>query len=88
MAVNQRAHKRKLVAADGMIYDLQGRAVAPVTVRNVSAGGAQLELAQEVDLPNLFSLALTRDGQVRRACKKIWQFATVAGVSFYARRMG
>jgi hypothetical protein len=86
MAPNLRKDKRKPIAADGMIYDLQGKPLVTVTVKNVSVGGAQLEMTAEVELPQVFSLVLTRSGNVRRPCKKAWQFATVAGVSFYARR--
>jgi len=86
VAPNLRKDKRKPIAAEGMIYDTQGKPLIAVTVRNVSISGAQLELTTEVELPPHFSLALTRSGNVRRPCKRIWQFATVAGVSFYARR--
>jgi hypothetical protein len=86
MAPNLRKDKRKLIAAEGMVYDSHGKPLTAVTVRNVSIGGAQLEMEAEVELPPLFSLSLTRNGNVRRPCKRIWQFATVAGVAFYSRR--
>jgi hypothetical protein len=82
MSANNRATKRQAISVDGMIYDQHGKSIAPCTLRNVSAGGAQLELEQEVDLPRTFMLALSRDGHVRRNCTKVWQFATVAGVRF------
>lgn len=82
---NARKDKRKPVEAEAMVYDLQGKPLVAARLRNVSAGGAQLELAQEVDLPVAFQLALTRDAVVRRSCKRVWQFATVVGVSFYHR---
>jgi hypothetical protein len=82
---NARKDRRKSIEAGGMIYDMQGKPVVAVRIRNISVGGAQLELIEEVDLPTTFQLALTRDAAVRRSCKRIWQFATVAGVSFYER---
>jgi hypothetical protein len=82
---NARKDKRKAIEADGMVYDMQGQPVVAVKLRNVSVGGAQLELIEELDLPSVFQLALTRDAAVRRSCKRIWQFATVVGVSFYQR---
>jgi hypothetical protein len=82
---NARKDKRKSVETEGMVYDLQGKPLVAVKLRNVSVGGAQLELSQEIDLPVAFQLALTRDTAVRRSCKRVWQFATVAGVSFYQR---
>jgi hypothetical protein len=82
---NARRDKRKAIETDGMVYDLQGRPLVAVKIRNVSVGGAQLELTQEVDLPAAFQVALTRDTVVRRSCKRVWQFATVAGVKFHHR---
>jgi hypothetical protein len=87
MPPNLRKDKRKAIAAEGMIYDTQGKPLASVIVRNVSIGGAQLEMNTEIELPATFSLVLTRSGNVRRSCKRIWQFATVVGVSFYARHV-
>ena len=85
MSANLRREKRQSIEVDGMLYDLQGKALVEIAVRNVSPGGAQIEMTQEVELPTTFQLALTRDGAVRRKCKKVWQFATVVGVSFYDR---
>ena len=82
MAPNNRAFKRQLVEIDGMIYDQHGKQLAHCILRNVSVGGAQLELDREADLPAAFLLALSHDGHVQRHCRKISQFATVVGVKF------
>ena len=73
------------VSVDGMIYDHHGQKLAQCTLRNVSVGGAQLELVQEIVVPPTFLLTLSQDGHVRRSCSKIWQFATVVGVRFSER---
>ena len=85
MAANNRSTKRQPVAVDGMIYDHRGQKLAQCTLRNVSVGGAQLELMQEFVVPQTFLLTLSHDGHVRRSCSKIWQFATVVGVRFGER---
>ena len=85
MAANNRSSKRQLIAVDGMIYDHRGQKLAQCTLRNVSVGGAQLELMQEVVVPQTFLLSLSHDGHVRRSCSKVWQFATVLGVKFSER---
>jgi hypothetical protein len=85
MAANNRSSKRRPVAVDGMIYDHRGQRLAQCTLRNVSVGGAQLELLQEIVVPQTFLLSLSHDGHVRRSCSKIWQFATVVGVKFSER---
>jgi len=82
MASNKRAFKRQPVEIEGMIYDQRGKQLAHCVLRNVSVGGAQLELDREADIPEAFLLALSHDGHVQRLCRKIWQFATVVGVKF------
>jgi len=82
MASNKRAFKRQPVEIEGMIYDQRGKQLAHCVLRNVSVGGAQLELDREADIPEAFKLALSHDGHVQRHCRKIWQFATVVGVKF------
>jgi hypothetical protein len=85
MSADNRSNKRRPVSVDGMIYDHRGQKLAQCTLRNVSVGGAQLELMQEIVVPQTFLLSLSHDGHVRRSCSKIWQFATVVGVKFSDR---
>lgn len=82
MSSEHRIAKRQPVEIDAMIYDIHGTQLAHCSVRNVSAGGAQLELKQEADIPEVFLLALSHDGHVQRHCHRVWQFATVLGVKF------
>lgn len=82
MSANNRSHKRQPVSTDAMIYDSKGNPLVSCTLRNVSVGGAQLELAKEIEIPQAFVLSLSRTGDVRRSCRKVWQFSTVAGVKF------
>jgi hypothetical protein len=82
MSANNRSTKRQPVEVVGMIYDHQGKQLAPCTLCNVSIGGAQVELTQEVELPATFFLTLSQDGHVRRSCRNVWQFATVVGIKF------
>ena len=87
MASNKRAFKRQPVEIEGMIYDQHGKQLAHCVLRNVSEGGAQLELDREADIPEAFLLALSHDGHVQRHCRKRWQFATVVGVKFDTREL-
>jgi len=82
MTTNHRTDKRHPVQIDGMIYDHHGKQLAHCTLRNVSVGGAQLELQRETEIPETFLLALSHDGHVQRQCHRVWQFATVVGVKF------
>jgi hypothetical protein len=50
-------------------------------VRNMSSGGACLELEHRTSLPNDFSL-LIKPECVRRSCRLVWRSASHAGVQF------
>jgi hypothetical protein len=82
MGANLRKSPRHTFSAAGMIYDVKGGVIMPCIVRDVSASGAKLELAEDTALPKSFLLSLTKDGNVRRMCGVAWQLATVAGVRF------
>lgn len=85
MSADNRSSKRRPITVDAMIYDHRGQQLAQCTVRNISIKGAQLELMREIVVPQTFLLTLSHDGHVRRACSKVWQFATVLGVKFSER---
>lgn len=50
-------------------------------VRNISSGGACLELERRATLPDDFSL-LIKPECVRRTCRLVWQSSLRAGVQF------
>jgi hypothetical protein len=82
MGIENRKFKRHTIYREGMIYSTSGARICPCVMRNVSFGGAQLELKRETELPTEFVLALSEKGEVRRWCKIMWQFSTVLGVKF------
>jgi hypothetical protein len=49
---------------------------------DVSAGGARLTLQTPDKLPDQFLLLLSRDGQLLRRCRLVWQSENTAGVRF------
>jgi hypothetical protein len=51
------------------------------TIRNMSAGGACLELERRIALPGHFSLMIKPEC-IRRSCRLVWQASTRAGVQF------
>jgi hypothetical protein len=59
---------------------LLGKATVPCTVRNLSDGGARLQVQSTFGLPSAFELAL--DDNPPRACKVIWLDATTLRVQF------
>jgi hypothetical protein len=54
------------------------------TIRNLSAGGACLELASQVGIPDAFDLIIG-EGNVRRPCRVAWRKANRMGVQFAHR---
>ncbi len=59
---------------------LLGKAHVPCTVRNLSDGGARLQVQSTYGLPSAFELAL--DDTPPRACKVVWLDATTLRVQF------
>jgi hypothetical protein len=51
------------------------------TVRNLSAGGAALDLANPVGLPASFTLVIEADQLIRR-CRPVWRNHRRIGVAF------
>jgi hypothetical protein len=52
------------------------------TVRNISAGGARLDVANPLGLPPSFTLVIETD-QFMRRCRPIWCSDTRIGVAFH-----
>ena len=50
-------------------------------MQRLIVGRAQ-KIQREVNLPKTSLLSLSENGQVKRRCRIMWQFATVIGVSF------
>jgi hypothetical protein len=59
---------------------LLGKASVPCTVRNLSDGGARLQVQSTFGLPSAFELAC--DDHPPRTCKVIWLDATTLRVRF------
>ena len=65
-----------------LITDLDGAVVAPCTLANVSASGAKLTLKTPVEVPDTFTLVLSKGGAVRRQCEVVWRTEKEIGVQF------
>jgi hypothetical protein len=59
---------------------LLGKASVPCTVRNMSDGGARLQVQSTFGLPSAFELALPDEPP--RPCKVVWLDATTLRVQF------
>jgi len=82
MSGEKRKSRRKTIGADGFLYGFDGQRIGPCQVKDVSAGGAMLVHSNADELPSRFVLALSRNGQVRRHCRIVWQAVNHVGVRF------
>jgi hypothetical protein len=75
---NRRETTRLRMLKSGKI--LLGKATVPCTVRNLSDGGACLQVQSTYGLPSAFDFAV--DDKPPRACKVVWLDATTVRVQF------
>ncbi|MBR0690558.1 PilZ domain-containing protein [Bradyrhizobium manausense] len=75
----KRAAQRHRVFKGGTItYENGGVAC---TVRNISEGGAAIDLDSPVALPQSFTLSIARDN-FRRSCRAVWRSERRIGLAF------
>lgn len=80
-----REHQRQRVLKAGRIVLDNRTSTIDVTLRDLSAGGAKLKLAQPMPLPDQFSLIIqnaTTNHTETHHCEKRWQRADLVGVTF------
>jgi|ERR1700692_434924 hypothetical protein len=75
---NQRESARLRMLKSGKI--MLGKASVPCTVRNLSDGGACLQVQSTYGLPSAFEFIL--DDRPPRPCKVVWLDATTVRVQF------
>jgi hypothetical protein len=77
--IDRRASQRHRVFKGGRItFENRGFAC---TVRNISTGGAAIDLDEPVALPQSFSLAIACDNVVRH-CREVWRNDKRIGLAF------
>ena len=77
--IEKRAAQRHRVFKGGTItFENSGIAC---TVRNMSEGGAAIDLDSSVTLPQSFTLSITRDNFVRN-CRTVWRSDRRIGLAF------
>ena len=77
--IEKRAAQRHRVFKGGTItFENSGIAC---TVRNMSEGGAAIDLDTSITLPQSFTLSITRDNFVRN-CRTVWRSDRRIGLAF------
>ena len=77
-----RKHPRKAVNTRGFLYSKDGWPIGECVVRDISAGGAKFVHKITDELPSHLTLALSKDGHVRRSCELVWRKDDQVGVRF------
>ena len=78
--IEKRTAPRQKVLKHGTLSFGGGRGL-DCMVRNISSGGARLDVANPFDLPQSFMLLIETD-QFMRRCRPVWCSGTRVGVAF------
>jgi hypothetical protein len=78
--IEKRVTPRHRVLKHGMLAFGGGGGI-DCTVRNISSGGARLDIANPVGLPQSFTLFIQAD-QFMRRCRAVWSSEQRIGVAF------
>jgi hypothetical protein len=81
MSKESRKHVRRVVRQPGAILN-DGSILSECMVLDVSASGAKIEIKAPNEVPEQFTLLLSRDGKVRRQCQVIRRSDAEVGVQF------
>jgi hypothetical protein len=76
----QRLSLRRNTAIFAAVVFNGGRTRIPCIIRNLSDGGAKLEVSRVRDIPQTFDLL--REGERPRACRVVWRALKEIGIAF------
>lgn len=79
--MEKRHSERRRTYKGGQIVFNHGRSVIDCTIKNMSRGGAALNVESALGIPNEFILVVS-SGNVRKACRVAWKTETLIGVAF------
>jgi hypothetical protein len=82
MGIQNRKHPRRNVQQFGMILNSDGSDPVRCTMIDVSASGARLRLNAASEVPDEFTLVLSKAGRVRRRCRIVWRREDIMGIRF------
>jgi hypothetical protein len=80
---NKRVHPRQRTILPGRVLFDQGQNSTECVIRNLSMGGARLQISPAVMVPDHFELLNGKTGQ-RRNVRQVWRDGDLMGVAFEA----
>jgi hypothetical protein len=81
MSKEARKGIRRIVRQPGAILN-DGALLSKCAVLDVSASGPMIKIKTPNDVPDKFTLLMSRNGKVRRECQVVWRSETGIGVQF------
>jgi hypothetical protein len=78
----QRSARRRITRHPGLLLNPDGSILCPCMMNDVSAEGAKLELQSQGQIPDEFTLLLSKYGNVSRKCKVLWRSKNSVGIRF------
>jgi hypothetical protein len=79
--VNQRKHQRYKVLKEGRIVSSTMDGAINVTIRDLSVGGARIQVLPYIEMPKEFNLLVTSENLLYPAIAK-WRAGEVSGIAF------
>lgn len=80
--IEQRKSKRREIGFKALLLSHQGAILAACQVIDLSEGGARLLLKTAFNVPETFTLVLSRHARTRRECRIKWKNDLEFGVEF------
>ena len=83
MGAEHRRSTRRRVEQPVLMTSVEGTIIGQCTMLDISSSGARLKINGEVDVPELFTLRLSKlDGKLKRHCTVAWRKDKQVGVRF------
>lgn len=82
MTFTMRRESREEVGHRAWLDTGDGRPLLACTLIDISPSGAKLEVDDAAQLPQTFSLRLTRYGHPNFSCRVVWRNTNALGVTF------
>ncbi len=79
---NQRSEPRARTLKGGRVVFNGGYSSYDCMIRNLSAGGAMLQFASTLGIPNSFDLFINNSGSEKHECTVRWRTNVALGVAF------
>ena len=79
--LGKRKHARVAFERPGFVIREPNGAWIECFINNVSEGGASIKVGA-LEVPEIFVLLLSSNGEVRRLCKTVWRQGELLGASF------